>query len=106
MSEYEELLKDRLTFRFTQMKMTSLNSPKDFKVGDKVIVLISIDSHLNLDKMKPGMEGVISSIAHRYRGQPNEHFEYWVGNDISKSRYELNQIIRYDIAKDIIVKIG
>tara|TARA_B110000208_G_scaffold65173_1_gene84500 strand:- start:2107 stop:2385 length:279 start_codon:yes stop_codon:yes gene_type:complete len=89
-----------------QIKMLSLNSPDDFKIGDTVIVLCSIDSHIGLDELRPGMDAIITSISHRYKGTPNEHHEYWVRHGPSQARYEINQIIKYDLADDIIININ
>lgn len=104
MSTFEKIFeKDRLAL--IKIKMILLyNDPHSFKTGDKVVVLTSIDSHLSLDNMKPGMIGTIGTIMHRYKDQPAEHFEYWVYSDGIKSRYELNQIIKYDVAEKFIKK--
>ena len=33
---------------------------------------------------------------HRYKGEPNEHHEFWVITKMGRTRYEISNIINYD----------
>ena len=66
------------------------------------MVLRGMDDHLHLNGMKPGMKGTIYSISHRYRGTPNEHFEFWVVCAAGRGRYGINQIIKYGAAERLL----
>ena len=99
-SKYVKQLCNKLTKFYLMMEIN--NSPSDFKVDDEVMILMDIDGHLNLNNMKPGMRGRITSIAHRYKGDANEHFEFWVKNEFGKGRFNLNDIVPYDAAEEIL----
>jgi len=72
------------------------NKPDDFKIGDKVVGLYSIDGHILDKKFIPGQVGHIDNIMHRYKGEPNEHHEFWVITKMGRTRYEISNIINYD----------
>ena len=102
MSKFVTLFEQDKLALFRIKMISQCNQPHSFRIDDKVVVLTSIDSHLSLDNMKPGMVGTIGSIMHRYKGQPAEHIEYWVYSNGNKSRYNINQIIKYDVAEKFI----
>tara|TARA_B110000908_G_C9925544_1_gene301583 strand:- start:196 stop:534 length:339 start_codon:yes stop_codon:yes gene_type:complete len=102
MSTLVTLFKEDKLALFRIKMISQCNQPFSFRIDDKVVVLTGIDSHLSLDNMKPGMVGTIGSIMHRYKGQPAEHIEYWVYSNGNKSRYNINQIIKYDVAEKFI----
>ena len=82
------------------------NSPCDLNVGDTVMTLTEIDAHIGLkNAMNPGSKGHIVSISHRYKGEANEHYEYWVSCGNKKGRYEINNIVPYDTAEQILLDI-
>ena len=74
------------------------NKPEDFHLGDKVIVMNPINNWQN--NIKPGMIGNISNIMHRYKGEPSEHYEYWVTmfkiHGAAHERFGISNILKYD----------
>ena len=97
---FSEYFKDKVNqFMFTVQMDT--NTPSDFHEGDKVVVLRGIDMYI-LNTMPIGSIGTIVNIMHRYKGQPAEHYEYWVYSNGKKERYELNNIFNYDRAVQVL----
>ena len=95
---FKNIFEDKVKrFLFT-MEMGN-NNPSDFREGDQVVVLQSIDS---FDRIPIGSIGTINNIMHRYKGEPVEHYEYWVFADKKKARYEINNIFNLDKAVEII----
>ena len=74
------------------------NKPSDFREGDQVVVLQSIDP---LDRIPIGSIGTLVHIMHRYKNEPNEHYEYWVFANKKKARYEIDNIFNLDKAVQI-----
>lgn len=83
------------------------NTPSDFKMGDKICILSGgIDSFYS-NKYKDGMHGYVDNIMHRYVGEPSEHYEYWItvydeDTPIGRSRWNINEILQYSQATDIL----
>ena len=102
-SKYVEPLRNKLTKFFIQMELA--NAPGDFNIDDEVMILDDIDGHLHVG-LKPGMRGRITSIAHRYKGDVNEHFEIWVKNEFGKGRFNLNGVIPYGAAEELIARLS
>jgi len=95
---FKEIFEDKIKrFLFT-MEMGE-NKPSDFREGDSVVVLHCIDP---FDRIPIGSVGTIVNIMHRYKNEPNEHYEYWVYTDKKKARYEINNIFNLDKAVEII----
>tara|TARA_B110000211_G_scaffold234955_1_gene307763 strand:+ start:67 stop:408 length:342 start_codon:yes stop_codon:yes gene_type:complete len=88
-------------FRFNLRRIGFNNNPIDFVMGEKVIVLTSIDSMLS-EKIKKGMTGTIDNIMHRYKGEPAEHYEFWVSTPGGRSRFDCSDILKYDKVKQFI----
>jgi len=86
--------------------MELANVPGDFNIDDEVMILDDIDAHLHVGGLKPGMRGRITSIAHRYKGDVNEHFEIWVKNEFGKGRFNLNGVIPYGAAEELIARLS
>jgi|TARA_B110000967_G_C18793545_1_gene514581 hypothetical protein len=98
MPNFKKIFEDKIKrFLFT-MEMGE-NKHSDFREGDSVVVLRSIDP---FDRIPIGSVGTIVHIIHRYKNEPNEHYEYWVFADKKKARYEINNIFNVDKAVEII----
>ena len=95
---FKKIFEDKIKrFLFT-MDMGE-NKPEDFREGDQVVVLQSIDP---FDRIPIGSIGTIVQIIHRYKNEPNEHYEYWVFANKKKARYEIYNIFNLDKAVQII----
>ena len=98
---FQEVLCDISKLLLFKLKI-SHNKPSDFKIGDRVVVLHSIDF---FDTTPIGSIGIIENIMHRYKHTPNEHYEYWVYVGNHKTRYEIDNIVNMDRAFNIMNKI-
>ena len=99
---FSEYFKDTVNQFMFAVQMDT-NSPSDFHEGDKVLVLRSIDMYIPILNTIPiGSIGTIVNIMYRYKGQPAEHYEYWVYSNGKKERYELNNIFNYDRAVQVL----
>jgi hypothetical protein len=91
----EKIKSDRL-LKFYIGQLGLENNPADFKIGDKVVCLYSIDGGILDKKIQVGDVGYIDNIMHRYKGEPAEHYEFWVPTKNGRTRYESYNIINYD----------
>lgn len=84
---------------FKSMKI----NPDNFKVNDEVVVLNSIDSHLNFEKNTYGHVGIISSINHRYADSVSKsrgvipHREFYVNITCEDGKMVNQRFYGYDI---------
>ena len=91
----EKISADRL-LKFYIGQLGFENKPVDFKIGDKVVCLYSIDGHILDNYFVAGQVGYIDNIMHRYKGDPAEHYEFWITTGLGRTRYETSNIINYD----------